>query len=209
MNKKKQIFESIHLHLMTDKIPSEHINQLFQAECCKAYPFSMLYAMKSTEQSPLHHPEGSVWNHTMLVVNEAAKRKNKSSNPPAFMWAALLHDIGKPPTTKKKRGKITSYNHDVVGAELARNFLSAFSQDTVFIESVCALVRYHMHILFVLKDLPFCDLQGLTQNISAQEIALLGLCDRVGRAHSDLTQEENEIQLFLEKLKGHRENSPL
>ncbi len=38
------------------------------------------------------------------------------------MWGALLHDLGKAPTTKIRKGKITSYDHDKVGAELVRNF---------------------------------------------------------------------------------------
>lgn len=32
----------------------------------------MLYNLKETEQSKVHHPEGNVWNHVLLVVDEAA-----------------------------------------------------------------------------------------------------------------------------------------
>jgi putative nucleotidyltransferase with HDIG domain len=38
------------------------------------------------------------------------------------MWAALLHDIGKPDTTKQYKGRITSYDHDKAGALIARKF---------------------------------------------------------------------------------------
>lgn len=65
----------------------------------------MLHRLKGTEQSLLHHPEGDVWNHTLLVVDEAANVKNKSTDAAVFMWAALLHDIGKPDTTTKP-GKV-------------------------------------------------------------------------------------------------------
>ncbi len=71
-----------------------------------------------TGQSPQHHPEGSVWNHTLLVVDEAAKIKEQSADPRTFMWAALLHDLGKPSTTMRRKSKITSYDHDKVGAQL-------------------------------------------------------------------------------------------
>lgn len=42
------------------------------------------------------HPEGNVMNHTLLVVDLAALCRQKTSWPLAFMWSALLHDIGKP-----------------------------------------------------------------------------------------------------------------
>ncbi|MEA4988820.1 MAG: HD domain-containing protein [Anaerovorax sp.] len=196
---KKQIFESISQHLMKDEAPSNYINRIFKLNECKAYPFSMLFNLQSTEQSPIHHPEGSVWNHTMLVVDEAARRKNQSGNPSVFMWAALLHDIGKPSTTKSRKGKITSYNHDKIGADLAKDFLSVFTKDDSFIEKVSALIRYHMHILFITRDLPFSDLKGLKQQTDIHEVALLGLCDRLGRTNANLAEEEKNIQLFLEK----------
>ena len=36
-------------------------------------------------QSPLHHPEGDVWNHTMLVLDEAAKLRGDAENPLGFL----------------------------------------------------------------------------------------------------------------------------
>lgn len=199
MCNKKQIFESISQHLMKDEAPSNYINRVFKLNECKTYPFSMLLDLQSTEQSPIHHPEGSAWNHTMLVVDEAARRKNQSHNPSVFMWAALLHDIGKPSTTKSRKGKITSYNHDKIGADLAKDFLSVFTEDDNFIDKVSALIRYHMHILFVTRDLPFSDLKGLKQQTDIHEVALLGLCDRLGRTNANLAEEEKNIKLFLKK----------
>ena len=122
---------------------------------------AVLRRLKDTPQSPVHHPEGNVWNHTMLVVDEAAKRRAESRCPAALMWAALLHDIGKPDTTRVRRGKITSYDHDKVGAELARRFLSGFSMEPAMIDRVCALVRSHMQVLFAAKGLPFGDAAGM------------------------------------------------
>ncbi|WP_341441830.1 HDIG domain-containing metalloprotein [Oxobacter pfennigii] len=163
------------------------------------YPLDILYRLKNTEQSLKHHPEGSVWNHTMLVVDEAAEVKLQSRNPAVFMWAALLHDIGKPSTTKIRKGRLTAYDHDKVGAELSKRFLQEFSDDRLFIHEVSELIRYHMQILFVLKDLPFADIKGMGHNTDIHEVALLGLCDRLGRANCDRNKEQVNIQLFLQK----------
>ena len=40
--------------------------------------FKELNDLKTVEQNPKNHPEGSVWNHTMMVIDEAAKLKYES-----------------------------------------------------------------------------------------------------------------------------------
>lgn len=194
------LFNEIQQHLLNDANPSQYLEQASQTEAFIKPPFSVLLRLKKTEQSPVHHPEGNVWNHTMLVVYEAAKRRVESKNPAALMWAALLHDIGKPDTTKVRRGKITAYEHDTTGAVLAKRFLSACTEDEALIRAVCSLVRYHMHMLYVLKNLPFQDLPGLKREADLQELALFCLCDRLGRLNPDITAEEQNRQTFLKKL---------
>ena len=138
----------------------------------------------------------------MLVVDNAAKVKDLSENPRAFMWGALLHDLGKAPTTKIRKGKITSYDHDTVGAELCRNFLETFTEDEAFIKQVTALVRWHMQTLFVMKDLPFGDVKSMSLEISIKEIALLSQCDRLGRgkiSQSKIKEEKENIKSFIRK----------
>ena len=191
----EELFRAVERHLMEDVRPSVALERLFAEPMPPA--FAVLRRLKDTPQSPVHHPEGNVWNHTMLVVDEAAKRRAESRCPAALMWAALLHDIGKPDTTRVRRGKITSYDHDKVGAELARRFLSGFSMEPAMIDRVCALVRSHMQVLFAAKGLPFGDAAGMKAHADIQEVALLGLCDRMGRLHADLEEETENIRTFL------------
>lgn len=198
---KKRLFEILDRHLLEDEKPSVYLRLASHDAVFKSNPFLMLYRLKSTPQSPIHHPEGDAWTHTLLVVDEAAKVKNKSSNARAFMWAALLHDIGKPDTTRTRKGKITSYDHDVEGYELSRHFLSYFTDDCAFIDEVSFLVRYHMQILFVTKDLPFARIEEMKCAGDINEVALLGLCDRLGRTNADRKAEEEQIRLFLQKCK--------
>lgn len=191
------LFSKIEACLLNDDAPSVVLRAMRESGELDVYPFSMLKKLKETEQSPVHHPEGNVWNHTLLVVDEAAKRKLESGDPRAFMWAALLHDIGKPATTRVRKGRITAYDHDKVGAELAREFLSAFTGDHMFIEKVAQLVRYHMHVLYVVKNLPFKDIAGMKRDSDIREVALLCLCDRLGRDGADLKSEEEQVKMFV------------
>lgn len=196
-----KIFEEFEKHLMEDDKPSIYFEAVMNNKSIATkYPVTLLNALIETPQSPEHHPEGSAWVHTMLVVDGAAKVKGLSENPRVFMWGALLHDLGKAPTTKVRKGKITSYDHDKVGAELCRKFLCLFTEDEEFINQVSALVRWHMQTLFVIKKLPFGDVKGMASEISIKEIALLSQCDRLGRgkiSDSKIKEEKENIKSFI------------
>ena len=97
------------------------------------------------------------------------------------MAAALLHDLGKIPTTKLRHGRLTAYDHDKAGEKLAREFLRCCTDDEGFLARVCALVRWHMQVMFVAHNLPFADIRGMLHSVSPHEIALLAYCDRLGR----------------------------
>ena len=193
------LLNEINNHILLDEQPSIFLNSIMGTKAFTEHPFYMLYKLKETEQSPIHHPEGNVWNHTMLVIDWAAKLKNKSKDEKVFMWAALLHDIGKAETTKNKKGKITAYNHESVGADMCVKFLQEFTTDDKFINKVVGLVRWHMQILHVVKDLPFANIKSMKEETDINEVALLGFCDRMGRTKVDTEKEKNNIKIFLEK----------
>ncbi|MDD3168366.1 MAG: HDIG domain-containing protein [Eubacteriales bacterium] len=199
MTDKKKIFEEMLAHLLTDDAPSVYVNQISKKDIFKEYPFSMLNRLKGIPQSPKHHPEGNVWNHTMLVVDVAGQKKQNSRDPLAFMLAALLHDVGKAETTRNRNGRITAYNHEKAGALQAEDFLKEFLEDEALIQRVALLVRWHMQILFVIKSMQFADIRSMQKEIEIEEIALLGYCDRMGRLNSDRETEDENLELFLQK----------
>jgi len=194
-------FEEFENHLMQDEKPSIYFNTILdKGDIFTKYPYTLISCLVDTPQSPQHHPEGNVWKHTMLVVDNAAKVKELSENPRAFMWGALLHDLGKTPTTKIRKGKITSYDHDKVGAELSRKFLEAITENEELIKQVTALVRWHMQTLFVTKKLPFGDMEKMSSEIHFREIALLSQCDRLGRggiSKAKIKEEKENIKKFV------------
>lgn len=194
----KPLFLECDRRLREDDAPSGFLRRLFDRGPA-GHPFALLERLRHTEQSPEHHPEGNVWNHTLLVVDEAAKRKSESRDARVFLWAALLHDIGKPDTTRLRKGRVTSYDHDREGARLAGEFLGAFTEDEGFVNRVTALVRWHMQILFVVNGLPYADIRGMKRETDVREVALLGLCDRLGRLGADPGEEEENIRRFLQR----------
>ena len=195
------LYSDINDHILHDDRPSIYFNDIYSDPQFRKYPFLMLYKLKGTKQSPKHHPEGDVWSHTMLVIDEAARVKSQSKDYTVFMWAALLHDIGEPNTTKVRNGKVTAYNHEKVGAEFSKKILGEFTNNSNFINKVFNLIQYHMQILFVVRDLPFADIPGMIRDTDINEVALLGLCDRLGRTNKEHAREEENIRLFLQKCK--------
>lgn len=189
------MYKRLTKHLMEDDSPSEYINDL--GEVLKEYPLSMLRELKNIEQSKKFHPEGNVWNHTMMVIDEAARVRENSNDSKVFMWAALLHDIGKPDTTKVRKGRITSYEHDLVGAKLSEKFLLYYTKDKHLINKVSMMVKYHMHMLYVLKRLPFGNPKQMIKEVDLHDIALLCRCDRLGRIGADIEAETKNYKDFL------------
>lgn len=199
----REVFDIFEQHMLNDDKPSSFLSaEMRRQEYFDDYPFTMLKKLMDIPQSPEHHPEGNVWNHTLLVVDEAAQRKDRSEDRRAFMWAALLHDIGKAPATRVKKGRIVAYDHDKIGEKMAIEFLESLTDDKKLVDKVSKLVRWHMQILFVVKGLPFADLRDMMKQISYKEIALLGICDRLGRGElteERIQKEKDTVEIFIKK----------
>lgn len=198
-----KLFNEIDKHLLEDEKPSIFIENLKRDNMLKNSFLSILDDLEDVEQEEKHHPEGNVWIHSMQVVDEAAKLREKANNKKEFMWAALLHDIGKKETTKMRKGRWTSYEHDKVGAEKAKSILEKVVHDEKFVINVKNLIRYHMSYLYIVKNLPFIKPQDIVMDSDIYDVALLTYCDRIGRGEKTL-KEKNEIlksiNEFIEKI---------
>jgi tRNA nucleotidyltransferase (CCA-adding enzyme) len=138
---KERVFEEFNKLLMKSSQPSMGLE--FLRECGWLKHFPELFDLIGCEQNPDWHPEGDVWDHTMMVIDNSAQlRKNvEPEYQLAYMYAALLHDIGKPATTDLE---LKSYGHDACGEKLARVFMCRITSDHNLIENVCKLVGLHM-----------------------------------------------------------------
>lgn len=99
--------------------------------------------MHGIEQPASYHPEGDVWVHTLGLL----ERLEQPSVELAL--AALLHDVGKPPT-QTFEDRIRFSGHEEVGARMTREILSRLKYPNGVIDAVVALVRQHM----MFKDVP-------------------------------------------------------
>lgn len=89
------------------------------------------------EQDPIHRHK-DVLAHTIAVVE-------KTSPDKILRLSALLHDIGKPKTRSfAPGGRVTFHHHEVVGARLARDRLTALRYPHDEVEAVTRLVELHL-----------------------------------------------------------------
>lgn len=99
-------------------------------------------AMTGVAQPEVFHPEGDVFEHTVLTLDEL-----KDLNEVTAL-AALLHDVGKPETYSES-DRIRFHNHDVVGAELADSILRRLKLSNEIREKVVYCVSNHMRFMHV------------------------------------------------------------
>ncbi|HHD2751662.1 TPA: HDIG domain-containing metalloprotein [Clostridium perfringens] len=198
----RELFKVLEKHILEDKVPSKFLISLNEEGELENSFLEIVKELEKVHQEKKHHPEGNVWNHTLQVLDEAASLRELANNKREFMWAALLHDIGKKDTTKMRKGRWTAYDHDRVGANLAENILRNVVEDDKFIRDVSNLIRYHMSYLYIDKNLPFAKPEEMVLNSDLHDIALLTYCDRVGRGEKSLDEKKkilNSINDFIEK----------
>jgi poly(A) polymerase len=99
-------------------------------------------AMKGVEQPPQYHPEGDVWTHTLLMLDEL-----EAGAPGTLAWGVLLHDVGKPPTFRsvaETGDRIRFDGHVSVGERMGEEICRRFRFSNEETEQILALIANHM-----------------------------------------------------------------
>jgi len=95
-------------------------------------------AMRGQEQPPQFHPEGDVLTHTAMMLDGMTYRDE------TLAYAALLHDVGKPPTASHDGTRIRFNCHAERGADIARDIMTRLRFPTRTTEAVTFCIRNHM-----------------------------------------------------------------
>ena len=157
--------------LMKSKRPSMGLELLNETGMLESYP--ELAATRGVYQRPDAHPEGDVWEHTKQTTDVAAALRGRLSpeKQEAFMFAALLHDVGKAVPGISIEG--SAHGHDAAGEAPARAFMQRLSAPNKTTDTVARLVREHMQPLYLHQS-------------SAKSGAYDKLTRKLEDAHSDL-----------------------
>ena len=156
-------------------------------------------------QEPDWHPEGDVWVHTLMVVDEARRRIDDLERPRqiAVMLGAVCHDLGKPLTTSFIDGRIRSIDHEQAGVAPATAVLDRLNIHTIggfdVRKHVLGMVAHHLKPHAFSKTQPPAGdgaFRRLAQKVDLDLLARVAMSDCVGRAgHHDCSG----IDWFLER----------
>jgi tRNA nucleotidyltransferase (CCA-adding enzyme) len=152
--------------------------------------FPELAPLVGCEQEPEWHPEGDVWIHTLLVVDEARTRIDDLDRPRRIvvMLGAVCHDLGKPSTTAFLDGRIRSIDHEQEGVAPASALLDRLNINSIdgydVRRQVLGIVAHHLKPgMFRQSPTPVSDgaFRRLAQKVDLELLARVAKSDCLGR----------------------------
>lgn len=196
---KERIFVEFKKILLKSSKPSVGFELLRQMGAINYFP--ELYNIIDTPQSPIYHPEGDVWTHTMMVIDEMAKLKSGDKKfDLKLMFAALCHDFGKATHTQIYEGALKAIGHEDASVELAKKFLYRLTNEHGFISSVLPLVEHHAKpIIYFRNHAKDTAIRKLSTKVKISDLVILAKADFLGRAAKDALNGRFEAGEWLLK----------
>jgi len=192
---RERLFAEFKKLFLKSRKPSIGLEWMRRLQMLRFFP--ELQAMVGVPQEAEWHPEGDVWTHTLLVVDQAAALRTPEYSEGenlAFMLAALCHDVAKAFTTAHENGRWRSPAHDVKGDRPTRAFLDRITREGDLIEAVVTLVREHLKpaLLYNARhEIKPGAIRRLALRADIEKLVRLARADHLGR-----TSEEALAGLF-------------
>jgi tRNA nucleotidyltransferase (CCA-adding enzyme) len=149
-----------------------------------------MHALIGCPQEPEWHPEGDVWIHTLMVIDEARSRNGDLARAQlaTVMLAAVCHDFGKPATTAVIDGRIRSLGHEEAGLAPATQVLDRLNVNALdgfdVRTQVLAITAHHLKpgaFYKVREQLTDGAFRRLAQKVDMELLARVAKADCCGR----------------------------
>jgi poly(A) polymerase len=129
--------------------------------------------LKGVEQSPLYHPEGDVWKHTLKAM--ACLARQNPVRRATLAWGTLLHDVGKPVAARRSGGRNFKH-HETDGSHIAAAVCERMKLARADTERVVALIEDHLKFkdVFQMRE---ATLQRLIREPHFEELLALHKAD--------------------------------
>ncbi len=152
--------------------------------------FPEMRALVGCPQEPDWHPEGDVWVHTLLVIDNAVGQSMDLDRGRrlTIMLGAICHDFGKPATTEYRDGRIRSLDHEEAGVRPTLRFLDRLNVHTIDAfpvrPQVAGLTAHHLKpgMWYKVRDeVGDGAFRRLAQKVDLELLARLARADCTGR----------------------------
>ncbi len=201
----ERVFGEMEKALLRAEKPSVFFRELAAMDHLNEF-FPEVEKTIGVEQNPKFHPEGDVFEHTMLVVDAAAELRERAEQPLAFMLSALMHDLGKIVATEvQEDGRITAYGHEVLGLGLVEDQLRRITAQEKIIAYVLNQTELHMrpNMLAGANSKKKKTRQLFDLSVCPNDLILLSRADASGKKDEPY-DEGNELWL-RERLEDYRQ----
>lgn len=187
--------------ILLSKVPSIGFKFLNKINALPQY----LSILQQTNQRLDYHPEGNVWNHSLLVLDLAALVKHRASNPLGFMWGALFHDLGKAIVTTKEG---SAPMHNDAGVKVFEQYCTTLITNKKLQQYIKTIISYHMHLMNMVRrnaeDAAYYKvLKGIDGIMPIEDLVLISKCDKLGRlrdSHQDILKLDDYINDKIQRL---------
>jgi poly(A) polymerase len=143
--------------------------------------------MQGVQQPPEYHPEGDVWTHTLMLLEQLP-----AGTSTTLAWGMLLHDVGKPatftpPDPRKPGDRIRFNGHVDVGVAVARVILTRLRFSNEECEQILALVKHHMQ---------FGDVMQMKQSTLKRFLRLPKFEEHLALHRADCMSSHGKLDLY-------------
>lgn len=200
----ERVFDELCKALLKAKKPSVFFRELRRMDHLKEF-FPEVDALIGVEQNPKYHPEGDVFEHTMLVIDAAADLRDRAEQPLGFMLSALMHDLGKIVATEvQEDGRITAYGHEVQGLPLVERQMKRLTNHQKLTAYVLNQSELHMrpNMMARNKSHKKKTRQMFDLSVCPNDLILLARADATGKL--DEPYDESYETFLRERLEDYR-----
>ncbi len=210
---KERVYIEFKKLLLKSKKPSIGFKLMRELGIIERY-FPELYAVVGVPQSPIWHPEGDVWVHTLMALDKMIEFKiGDEKQDLKMIFAIVCHDLGKATHTQITPEKITAIGHEKAGVEPTKSFLYRLTNEHDFIASILPLVRYHLApSIYFRGKAKNSTIRKLATKVNIEELVIVARADFLGRtteaslkgiyeAGDWLLKKAEELDVYSEPLK--------
>jgi len=214
---KERVFGELSKLMLKSKKPSIGWELMKDLGIIEDY-FPELQDIMRVIQSPIWHPEGDVWVHTMMCVDEMAKEISSrddlsTEDKLVFMFGILAHDLGKAThTTIEEDGRIRSIGHEEAGIEPTKTMMHRITGNKSIIKRMLPLIEFHVRpSTFFVNNAKEKAIKRLSMEVNIKDLVTFAKVDNFGRTTEAAKQRSYPAGEWLlseaEKI-GVKESAP-
>ena len=195
------------LNIWLESLALDHTPNFAECTSYLASYFPLLNEFKNTEQDEQWHAEGNVAIHTDMVLQElyallsSEATHIQGAERQILILSALLHDIAKPLTTRRKEisgvERVIASGHEERGASYLATRLIELPLEHQSVMQIMGLVGFHqVPKLLIVKNRSYNDYLHLSLNADLELLYWLELADMRGRQCPDLIGQIDLLEQF-------------